>query len=212
MRQLLFLILVCMAGKLTAQTKEIAFKSHSGDMKNFRVAMDDKLFGADESNFGLPPNVTSYSLDSVIYLSENKVLLVKTVYKREYGEPKDSDRVVRTQRDTISSQPLFFQRHALDSIRRELKKTSECINPVNKIIFVGYDNKRGKKKNSAMEPEKKENSPVFLLPSGDITDRTGNDSSPSDNNPFFIIALILTISSFGGWVSWKLYKPRVQIA
>ncbi|MBK8953484.1 MAG: hypothetical protein IPM85_15695 [Chitinophagaceae bacterium] len=38
-----------------AQTKKIAFKSHSGSAENFSIAFEENLFDMEFSNFGMAP-------------------------------------------------------------------------------------------------------------------------------------------------------------
>lgn len=78
MLQLFIALLSLVSSSLLAQIKEIAFKSHSGNMMNFKITLstgpggENELFDSDNSNFGLPvpTDVKTYKLDSVIYVSD----------------------------------------------------------------------------------------------------------------------------------------------
>lgn len=195
---------------LSAQTNAIAFKSHSGNMDHFKAVLENNLFGEEGSNFGLPSSVSTYKLDSVIYISGSKTVLVRRHYSREYNEPKDSARFVELRRDTVYNHPLFTRQHSLDSIRTTLKKEGNYTNPVREIIFVGYDNKKNrnkKKDQDMMTPETRENT---ILPLLQIPGDNPPGSSPFDGQLFLVLGLILVLSLAGGLLSWKLYQPGLQ--
>ena len=67
---------------------------------------------------------------------------------------------------------------------------------LNKIIFVGFDDKKSSK-------QKKEYGPV-VIPGGG-----GGNSSPFDGQLLLMISLVIGLSLLGGWVSWKYYKPQL---
>ena len=196
----LFTFIVCLFSTcLLAQTKEIAFKSHSGNMKNFKSVLDNgEIFDTDNSNFGLPAprDESSYKLDSVIYLSDSVSVMVTSEYRRPYNKPKVTPKLYKRGKDTVYNNPLFKRQYSLDSIKNELNKNGNYINPINKVIFVGFDNKKTKSKT-------KEN---IIIPS--FTDN--NNNSPFDKQLVWILALIFTLSLAGGWLSWKLYQPKLR--
>lgn len=134
MRKVLFLscCLCWLAGN--AQTKLIAFKSHSGSAENFSAALDNNLFDMEASNFGLPPSVT---LDSVILIKKSVAVLISS---RE-GIPNRPP-----QKDTVRSKSLFNKKVSLDSIKNNLHRFIQFTNPVDSVKFIGFDN--GVKKNS----------------------------------------------------------------
>ena len=208
MKQIFIALLSLFSATSFAQTKAIAFKSHSGDMNNFSVALSNELFGSEESNFGNPyidPSKLRIRphLVSVLYFSKSKVILTQKVYGGEDFDPKDSSRPVKFVTDTVFNDPLFSHKHSLDSIREVLKTSWEYGNRVNDIIFIGYDNnnklKANKKVTIKNNDKPKENSiPTIVAP--------GNDSTP--NSPFDAslakaLAGILLLALIGGWLSWK---------
>lgn len=209
MRQLFIALLSLISTSLLAQTKEIAFKSHSGNMDNFHIALENILFSNEESNFGLPADIKTYHLDSVIYISKTTAVVVRKVYSRGFNEPKDSARFMWVNKDTVINDPLFARKHSLDSIRNILKATGRYTNPVNEVVFIGYDNKKSKEKKKDKD-EKKDNSnennmiPAFIMDS--------NNNSPFDMQLVLMLGTILLLSFIGGWVSWKFYQPRLQKA
>lgn len=196
-----------------AQTKLIAFKSHSGNISNFSVALENDLFSDEGSNFGTPPNRRVFKLDSVIYISPNKTVLIKKEYLFPWHQnPKDTGELVRVSRDTVYNDPLFSRKHSLDSIRYVLKNGPflDYDNPISKVIFVGYDNKKNKGTNkdsvNTDKPKANEVSPIVT---------TGNDTdnnSPFDAAMAKALAGIFLLALLGGWLSTKFYNLRLQKA
>ena len=72
-------IAICIAACLFsiagyAQTKLIAFRSHSGSNTHFRTAVEKGLFDIGNSNFGI---IETEKIDSVIRKSENRIIVVR---------------------------------------------------------------------------------------------------------------------------------------
>lgn len=209
--RLLFIFLLCIVSSVSfAQTKKIAFKSHSGSNENFSIALEDNLFDMDESNFGLGPlrEITTRTLDSVKYVSKSMSILVISRYTTEERSPMKGTPVFQgLTKDTVYSHPLFSHKHSLDSIKSILKSQKTYDNPVEKIVFVGFDNKKGKK---AKRYE-------LLLPAG--VDNKNNDNSnnlitadkqivPFGTSVILIVAGIIILSLLSGLVAWKYAQSR----
>lgn len=196
MRQIVICFFSLISTSLLAQTKEIAFKSHSGNMENFTIALNNELFDSEQSNFGLPEEKKTYRLDSVIYLSDSVSVLVTTEYRQPFNGKENSAKRWGMKKDTLYKDPLFARKHALDSIKNVLKTGGQYVNPVNRIIFIGFDNKKNKKNN--------------ILPVSFKND--DNNNSPFDGKLLLMLGTILVLSLLGGWVSWKYYRPQLQKA
>ena len=208
MKQIFIALLSIISSTSFAQTKAIAFKSHSGDMNNFRIALSNDLFGSEESNFGNPYVDPSKfrvinNLVGVVYLSKSKAALTIKVYPSEYFEPKDSARLATLVTDTVYNDPLFSKKHSLDSIREVLKTSWEYGNHVNEIIFIGYDNnnklKSNKKTTIKDNSKPKENSIPIIV----TNDNNSGENSPFDAAMAKALAGILLLALLGGWLSWK---------
>src|SRR5215468_5075221 len=83
---------------VSAQTRKIAFESHGGNAENFSMDIFDE-----ESDFGLPANKTGYSIDTVIRTTDAKIIYVKKVYNKPWGDTTNNWKYVGAQRDTILS-------------------------------------------------------------------------------------------------------------
>ena len=139
-----------------SQTKLISHKSHSGSDAEFRIAFEKKWFDADNSNLGVAPNRRERNavLDSVIYVSDEQVILVTSEFCVE-SDREDykilSSKKWTAGRETVYRHKLFSKKHALDSIKDILKTQYSFRNDIDKVVFVGYDNqakKTNKKKKS----------------------------------------------------------------
>lgn len=182
-------------------------------MENFKTALTYELFSSTESNFGNPRIKVikpKESLVSVLYLSKSKAVLTKKVFPNEIFESKDSATAVQLVRDTVYNDPLFSKKHSLDSIKEVLKISGLYINPVNEIIFIGYDNYnkiKDKKKVAAKNSgHQKENSvPTVIAPGEDSTPQ-----SPFDAALAKALAGIVLLAVAGGWLSWQYASYRTK--
>lgn len=187
---------------LPAQTKKIAFESHSGNPDNFNIALVNELFDNGESDYGLPANKKAYKLDSVIFISDSVSVLVSKEYSRPWDAKSDSqDKFIGVKKDTIYNDPLFSRKNLLDSIKKMVDSKGPY-ETTNKTKFVGLDNK----KSGVKRPGDKQQQ---LIPFT-ITNDPPDDHSPFDLQLTMILGIILLLSLLGGWMSWRFYQPRLQ--
>ncbi len=187
------------------QTRLISHKSHSGSTATFTTALKNNLFDSDASNFGVAPirTVKTAQLDSVIFISHDKAVMVTSEYchtEDMRGRAKeDNEKAERTLwkagRDTVYNHPLFSRNHSLDSIRSVLKNDYFFKNDIDNTVFIGYDNKTKKYERE----EKKRKKSTFYV------GRTGNDNFPSKPMLVFILALL---SAVFGCMLYLIYKTR----
>jgi hypothetical protein len=188
------IILVVAANHLSAQTKEIAFKSHSGTATNFKSILGNELFDTD-SDFGVAPvrTVKNAELDSVIFVSDSVAIMVTSDYCRHIDVTTnqfETESLWKAGSKKVYNHPLFSKKHSLDSIKDVIRLKYNFRNPVEKTVFVGYDNG--------------DQQEYFLTPAAS----TPGDDGPSTPGPSFIwmLGLILGLSLLGGWVSWKYWQ------
>ena len=210
MRQLFFFLLCAVTSVSFAQTKKIAFKSHSGNNANFSIALEEKMFYMDESNFGLGPlrEVTTRSLDSVIYISKSMTVLVISTYLTQERSPiKANPSFEGSVKDTVYNHPLFSQKHSLDSIKSVLKRDNQYEQSAKATVFIGFDNKKSKKI--------KRNE--LLIPAGTKKDNNGNDNNfipvertavPFGTSVVAIVTGIIVLSLLSGLAAWKYAASR----
>jgi hypothetical protein len=202
--QLFLLSALCITGiSAKAQTKKIAFESHSGSPENFAATIGHDLFDKGESGFGLPANKTAYKLDSVIFISDTVSVLVSKEYKRPWSATSDSlDKLVGEKKDTVYNDPLFSRQYIVDSIKKMMDRRG-LYETTNKTKFVGFDNKKGGIKKSG---EKQQQLTPFF-----ITNDPPDDHNPIDTRLILMLGFLLLLSLLGGWLSWRLYQPRFQL-
>ena len=200
---LLAAALSLLSTSLFAQTKKIAFESHSGNPENFSIAMNNDLFSSEESDYGLPANKAAYKLDSVIFISDSVSVLVSKEYKRPWNATSDSQDVfVRVKKDTVYNDPWFSRKYLLDSVKKIIDKKGNY-ETTNKTKFVGFDNKKSGVKKTGDKLQQQ------LVPVA-ITNDPPDNNSPFDNQLALMLGTILLLSLLGGFITWKFYKPRLQ--
>jgi hypothetical protein len=198
------LVAVCslFSTALFAQTKKIAFESHSGSLENFNSSLGNGLFDNGESDYGLPANKSAYKLDSVIFISDTVSILVSKEYSRPWNEKSDSkDKLIGVKKDTIYNDPLFSRKYLLDSVKKMVDNRGPY-ETTNKTKFVGFDNTRNGMKKAWDKPQQE------LIPFTVTNDPP--DDPPFDLQLALMVATILLLSVMGGWLSWKFYQPRLQ--
>jgi hypothetical protein len=200
MKQLLILCLCFACIGSSAQTKKIAFKSHSGSTENFATALENNLFDMENSNFGAAPirDVRTAQLDSVIFISDTVAIMVTSEYctkmDRTSQQPISDPRLWEAGRQTVFNHPLFSRKHSLDSIKSILREQYNFQNPVEKVVFVGFDNKKKKYKANTIIPVSTRND--------------DNNQSPFDGPFVLILSLIAVASVLAAFISWRFYQPN----
>jgi hypothetical protein len=201
------LFIVCcslLMAPVMAQTKKIAYKSHSGAQSNFATALDERLFDMDHSNFGVAPTelVRHAQLDSVIFICDSVAIMVTSEQclrisrhnREKLGEP----RLWKPGKIEVKNHPLFSRKHSLDSIRNVIRTLYNFQNPIEKVVFVGYDNAGDRPVTRVRKQKPKEGI------TGMIIDR----EPPLDNTGWTILTGILVIALCGGWLAWYLQAVR----
>ena len=176
-----------------SQTKLISHKSHSGTNENFRIALEENLFDIGDSNLGDVPyrEVKNAQLDTVIYISKGKSIMITSEFCKienrynRINEDKSLREFWKKGTDTVFNHPLFSKRHSLDSIKNVLKQQFHFKNDIDKVIFIGFDNK------SRKHPKKK---------SETIVNTDSNSDFPT--KPFLILSIVL-LSTIVVYFTWK---------
>lgn len=157
MRKLVFVFGLFLWGQLLfSQTKLIAHKRHSGN--DFSYALKNNTADIKDSNFGIAPTaqIRNAQLDSVIFIDNEKAVMVTSEYCRENFKrnTKDSISFWRAGKDTVYNHVLFSKKHQLDSIKQVLKTEYNFRNDIEKVVFIGYDNQKklSKKKKKQFLP------------------------------------------------------------
>lgn len=136
-----------------AQTKLIAFKSHSGDSKDFKSSIIENFNDMNNSNLGDVPirRVINSKLDTVIFIDENKSVIVTSEFCREFHTKDTTD--WKPGKDTLIDNPVFIISN-LDSIKSNLKKDFYFKNDIDNVVFLKYDAKKKTYKNVTPKTKK----------------------------------------------------------
>ncbi len=180
MRELFILLITIAAVNSNAQTKKIAFRSHNGDMNKFHIAIKDPDNDLVNYSFGvLPDPITRIAqLDSVILLCDTAAVMVTSEYCMK-GRVTTQKSKWNAGKDTVYSHPVFNAHFSLDSIKKIISTKYYFHNPVDKIVFIGFD-----------QP---------------VTRRINRNEDPFDENILLITGLISGLSLIGGLAAWR-YK------
>lgn len=140
MKQLLIIFTIFSSLSTSAQTKLIAHKSHSGKSKT--------LFSnpIGESNFGMAPQrfVRNSKLDSVILISDKVAIMITSehCHSEDFdGRDKSKPNLWSAGKDTVYEHDLFNSSKSVDEIRKSLKEDYFFANPIETVVFIGFDGK-----------------------------------------------------------------------
>ncbi|MFY1047140.1 hypothetical protein [Chryseobacterium sp. GP-SGM7] len=143
MKNLSFLLLVVLIFsnfQISAQTKLISYKSHSGDMEYFEKSIVENRFNTNYSNLGMRPEryVTNSKLDSVIIIDDKKSVIVTSNFCKNTRNNKNEK--WHPGRDTVYNHPVFSQEN-IENVKKELKRDYNFQNDIDSTVFLRYDKK-----------------------------------------------------------------------
>ena len=206
----LLVVLVCLISTtLLAQTKKIAFESHSGNPDNFNIALTNELFDIDESDFGIPSHSSMYDLRKIIFISDSVTVIVGKRYLKPWGAADSLFKFVGNMSDTLYNDEVFAKKNSPERIKYLLKGRSGGVNvyKIDSVMFESYKNKKPvKTKPGNNKPvENKQNIIPLAIPQN-----SSGGNPPFDMQLALMLGSILFLSLAGGWLSLKFYRPRIQ--
>jgi hypothetical protein len=189
MKKLKLLFTAFLVTQGTAQTKMIHFKSHSGSAHHFSMTLALNPSHFETSNFGVGPQryVRNSNLDSVILLSEHTAIMVTSEscgFEDYDGRGQSHSEIWSAGRDTVKNHPLFNGNNSLKTIKTVLKNDYYFTNPIEKVVFVGFE------KNNA---EKEELGIAEQHPTKKHTLKNQEEDIPKKNRPSFFMIIILSL-------------------
>jgi hypothetical protein len=124
-----------------AQTKRIAFKSHSGNEANFKTALAVSLFENEGSNFGIAPEryVTFAHLDTVIFINDTTVELVTSHHSNFVDDYRTSTHpdLWKPGHEIVVNHPVFNSEKTIEEMKEIVQKTYHFKNDISKVVFIG---------------------------------------------------------------------------
>jgi hypothetical protein len=145
MKKLTFITLLFQFGIVTAQTKVIAHKSHSGNSITFAKAYQNNLFDMRNSNFGLPGNQTIYVLDTVIAINDTVTILKRREsivchqWGTDYKKLKKND--FKSIQDTLVNSEILNAGNSIVFIKanqHQIYSEVYFMNPFDEVVFIGF--------------------------------------------------------------------------
>lgn len=137
---LLCLGLLLPIDQITAQTKLISYKSHSGDMKFFEKSIVEDRFNTNYSNLGRAPEryVVNSKLDSVIIIDDEKSVMITSKFC--HNRRSENLEKWKPGRDTVYNHPVFSNQN-IDEVKKILKRDYHFKNDIDSTVFLKYDSK-----------------------------------------------------------------------
>ncbi|UKN00956.1 hypothetical protein K6119_14570 [Paracrocinitomix mangrovi] len=131
-----------------AQTKLIAFKSHSGNMNYFISAIESNSFDMEPHNLGMAPRkiVQFAQLDTVVKVNDSTAILVTTDKCKDEYRPHIDPSIWKEGTDTVYNHPLWTCGNK-DSIKDVVKRDFHFSNNIDSTVFIGFDQIEEQKKN-----------------------------------------------------------------
>lgn len=155
-----------------AQTKRIAFKSHSGNSEHFKQALSAALFENEGSNFGIAPEryVTFAHLDTVIFINDTTVELVTSHHSNFVDDYRTSTHpnLWKPGHEIVVNHPVFNSEKTIEEMKEIVQKTYHFKNDISKVVFIGEPkavkkNIKSKQKNTLKNGFLQSGNPFFLF-------------------------------------------------
>ena len=179
MRQFVILIFQFLAVFGFSQTKLIAHKSHSGSDQTFALAAENNLFENDNLGLGRMEIETIANLDSVVYVSKDKVIVFSSEYTQRYYQAFKQkctrDELTKLRKDTVTIRPKSLKKGlTILEVQAKLDSSKIYKNDLTKTKFIDFDENIKKQKN------RKNKKSVFPIIS----------NFPNFLNQFFLIVIL----------------------
>jgi hypothetical protein len=190
------LAIVTYSNHTNAQTKFISYKSHSGNKRHLNTALSSNLFSMGESNFGMAPQrmVRNSKLDTVILVSEKKAIMITSEYchYEDYGGgDRSTASLWNAGKDTVYDHPIFNSGKSVSEIKRTLKQEYFFANPIDSVIFLGFD---GEYYKETPKKIKQKAAPIELKKEISFEDENPQKEEPRKPKSLFMIFVLSVFS------------------
>ena len=198
MKSIILIILFFIAAiTVGAQTKAIAYKSHSGSAANYAVALDIDNALKYDAGFGLPSHRNYRFVKEVHYLSKNSIVIYSAMYEGDFMQVRDTV-FIRNFYDTIVDIQLLTVPISIDTLRIKLAEKYKFDNSFKEVNFIGFDKiikkdeRKRHKKRKADVAIIVQNQPQKDLPNSILT----NENMTGDINQVFFHNILRSCKFF----------------
>jgi hypothetical protein len=183
------------ASAISAQTKVIAFKSHSGSMSNFYELVINRNIEMMCHNLGMAPQriVQEAALDTVIYVNDTTSVMITSMVCTDLNRPYRGADVWSAGIDTVYNDEVWNDENP-EKIKNKLKEEFYFKNNMDSVVFIGFPEK------TKVDPNKAAGIPV------DQNDQNAppfdDNSSPGMGLPVAIVSVV-AIAILIALISWR---------
>lgn len=200
MKPIILLFSLALSSISIAQTKLIAFKSHSGNMNDFYKLVKNRDIDMMPHNLGVGPTkiVHSAQLDSVIYVDDTTAVMITSVYCQDEYDPNRTAWMWNPGIDTITNNKVWNQDDP-EAIKKDLKKKHfNFRNNMDSVVFINFPDHTVKPPKE--EPTIDKNREAGGAPGGEKEDEDENEEEeviPISNDKSRGIGIPLAITILG---------------
>ncbi len=197
-KSLLFLLFISIFAN--SQTKLISHKSHSGSDESFAFALENDLFEGDNLGLGRMEIQEVTNLDSIVYISNDKVIAYTSNYTQRYYQAfKDKctrDELTKIKTDTLKITPTSFKKGlTIQDVKARVDSSEIYNNDLSLVKYKDFDDKTKRKKN------RNRNYFLPIVP-----------NFPDFPNSFFLIIILSFLSVLVYFISSSLKFRKLNLA
>jgi hypothetical protein len=195
MKGVLLIICLMIGSSMLAQTKLIAFKSHSGSSGEFYELLVKRDIDLMCHNLGMAPQriVQSAELDTVIYINDSTSIMITSQVCRDLNRTMYSNNIWSAGSDTVYNDDVWNNENP-EEIKKKLKKDFYFKNNIDSVVFIGFPEEEEIDPNKAAGGIKDEND--------ELAPPISNHPTPGMGLPIAIISVFIT-AVFIGLISWR---------
>ncbi len=194
------LILLFITVFANSQTKLISHKSHSGSNETFAIAIENELFEGDNLGLGRMEIQEVTNLDSIVYLSKDKVIAYTSNYTQRYYQAfKDKctrDELTKIKTDTLKIIPSSLKNGlTIQDVKVRIDSSKIYSNDLSQVKYKDFEEKTKRKKN------RKRNYTLPIIP-----------NFPNIPNSFFLILILGFLSVLVYLISAKFQSNKLTLS
>ena len=183
-----------------SQTKLIAHKSHSGSDETFAIASENNLFENDNLGLGRMEIQEVTNLDSIVYLSNDKVLAYTSNYTQRYRFVKPDKcikpELTKIKADTLTIKPKIFKKGlTIFDVKAIVDTLKSYNNDLSQVKYKGFDEKSKRKINR----KKKSFLPIMM-------------NFPNVPNSYILVVILAVLSTLLFFILTSLQTRKMNFS